>query len=155
MPKKLSYFIFLLLPLGCIKPACCGLISTDVSIEYRNQAGENLFAIPDGIDLNRIITYIKEDGEWVYYHGGGSDNPRGLHLVEEAGEPYLILYPGDNTDAQGYSEMKLVFSPGDADSLRVKLEISGSAIYKTAVWYNNELRWESKKSMPEPFVVVR
>lgn len=155
MPRKLPYLALTLFCLGCINPEiCCTNISTDVSVLYRNPAGENLFAIPDGIDLNRIITYIKEDGEWVYYHGGGSDNPRGLHLVEESGEPFLILYPSHTTDSQGYSEMKLVFSPGDADSLRIKIKSVKNNTYKTEVWYNNELRWDGENTL-EPFVVVR
>lgn len=155
MPRKLVYFIFLLLPLGCINPEiCCTNISTDISIIYQNQAGENLFEIADGLDVNRIITYIKEDGEWVYYHGGGSDAPRGLVLQEEQGETYLVLYPSHTTDAEGYSEMKLIFSPTDSDSLRVKIESVKNNTYKTEVWYNNELKWDLNRTT-EPFVVVK
>ena len=155
MPRKLCYFIFLILPLACSEPeVCCTVYDTQVLIEYVNANGENLFEIPDGLTENQLITYLKEDGKWVYYHGGGSENPRGVKVIETPEGLALRVAPGLTTDPEGYSEMKLIFSEADIDSMRTKIETSGNVTVVSEVWYNNELKW-SQGPTERRFQVVK
>lgn len=142
MRLKLLPFLVFLLPLGCSEPdICCTVYDTGVLIEYVNANGENLFEIPGGLTENQITTYLKEDGKWVYYHGGGTEFPRGVKIVETPDGPLLQVAPGLTTDTEGYSELKLIFSETDIDSMRTKIETTGNLTVVSEVWYNNELKW--------------
>ena len=133
--------------LSCSEPdVCCTVVDVGVMIEYVNENGENLFEIPEGLTENQIITYLREDGNWVYYHGGGSAAPRGVKVTDTPEGKVLWLSPSLITDAAGYSETKLVFSETDADSVRTKIESSGNITVVSEVWYNNELKWSSGPS---------
>ena len=142
MFRRLLYLALCCPPLACSEPEiCCTVYDTGVLIDYVSASGENLFEIPDGLTENQIITYLKEDGKWVYYHGGGSDNPRGVKLIETPEGLALRVAPGLTTDPEGYSEMKLIFSTTDVDSMRTKIESTGNVTVVSEVWYNNELKW--------------
>ncbi|ETN94121.1 hypothetical protein P278_29250 [Zhouia amylolytica AD3] len=80
-----------------------------MDIKYVNQAGENLFDIENGLDIEEIKVYYKIENEWELHYSYNLDLPKGISLIQRGEETYLRLTPSIDIVTDGYSETKLSF----------------------------------------------
>lgn len=154
---SLLFFVFVVV-IGCKSSDddfdCCTIIDTGSSIKYLNDEGGNLFEIENGYDLSTIKVLWKKDGEWIGANNG-SDNPRGISVIEREGVKYLEISPSYHLDAHNISETKIRFSTDDEDILKTKVDTGHGNSIATKVWYNDELKWEQESQTERIFEVVK
>ena len=148
MKKIVSILITVIVLTACSdnEMDCCTNIDIGVSIKYLNGEGENLFEIDNVLTESDINIYHKIDNEWVRYHEGNLDYPKGITTVEKEDGIYLEVTPSTTIVENNYSETKIEFSDSDSDILRTEIDRSNSHVIVTKVWYNDKLKWEAYQS---------
>ena len=122
---------------------CCTVIDIGMDIKYVNQAGENLFDIENGLDIEEIKVYYKIENEWELHYSYNLDSPKGISLIQRGEETYLRLTPSIDIVTDGYSETKIELSSEESDVIRTMIDNSQPNVIVTKVWYNNDLKWEA------------
>ena len=129
---------------SCVENECCTVIDTSILIQYEDSEGKKLLDQDGFVDLSKTVVFHKIDGAWVVHNSHNLDVPNGLSMIEINGEKFLQLHPSQNYYSRTLSETRINFREDLIAIIKAEFNFNDGNVICERVWYNDELKWESK-----------
>ncbi|MFK8058210.1 MAG: hypothetical protein AB8F78_18940 [Saprospiraceae bacterium] len=133
---------------SCTKNDCCTNISTNVTIHYQTQSGEDLINSSTEFDEENIKLYYKNGEEYEYIYNANLSAPGNYRLDEESsGDLILTIYPSAYY-SNNMSTTLIELNENLVDTLVGEFRLTDNSQVLERAWLNGE-------EMDRGFLVVK
>jgi len=116
--------------------SCCTIISTDVQIQYVNQAGENLINSSAAFNAYNIKIYYKNGENFEYIYNANLDAPNMYSLVEDSvGDTIMKVFTSNYYD-ENQSTTLIELNENVVDTLVCEYTLTDNSEIIDRAWLN-------------------